>query len=370
MITEVMMSQGSWEIQLSPAAPPDMWNRLDSFGHIVITAQWIDPVMFGDTAMLAAARYVGPLLRKDNSEGSGVSLTGAGMAWWLGSEDGVADLIEIEQVLESATLSASLDALLPPNGAITKGAVMEPPGQTYQGTHQWETPLSAIRTMVASLGCEFRVNNDGTLDAGPRNDVFNVDAPTVVVTRRSGTDPNYTAAFTDSMALSLDAAAYASRGIVVTTDSDNVKTLVGYSDRIPGPTQYDIHGNLIARTIMAETFGSPVSVATYLLTTLNNHATVAEINISTAFNEIAEGTFFVGDGFWAWDPPAFIDTANEITFRGQTINPQLLRLLSASWPVREGMGVFYRTPELVPRYIDLTRYVQWEGASSEGRVSL
>jgi len=370
VITEVMMSQGSWDVTLSPTTPDDLWNDLESFGHIVVTSQWIDPTMYGDVAMLAAARYVGPLLTKAVTDSGGMALSGANMVWWLGDENGVGDLIELEVSLESSTLSNALDELLPLGGSITKGTVTEPSGQTYVGVHQWQTPLEAIRTVCSSLGCEFRVNPDGTLDAGPKNSVFNVDAPVVVITRYPGKDPEYLSADSESMMLSLDASSYASRGIVVTEDSDNVKTLVGYSDRIPGPTQYDIHGNLISRTIMAETFGSPVSVATYLLSTLSDHATIAEINIGTTFNEMSEGSFAIGDGFWAYDPPAFFDATNEISFRGEIINPKLLRLLSASWPVREGMGVFYRTPDITPTYVDLTRFVQWEGASSEGRVSL
>jgi len=319
--------------------------------------------------MLTAARYVGPLLAKQVADG-GMVISGAGMSWWLGDESGVGELIELEVSLESSTLENAVDNLLPVTGSITKGTIVEPAGQTYQGVHQWETPLDAIRTVCSSLGCEFRVNNDGTLDAGPRDDVFNVDAPAVVVTRRPGKDPEYLSADSEEMLLSLDGAIYASRGIVVTADSDNVKTLVGYSDRSPTPTQKDIHGNALKRTIMAETFGSPVSVATYLLSQLDDHSIIAEINIGTSFNEMSEGSFAVGDGFWAYDPPAFFDVANEITFRGEIINPRLLRLLSASWPIREGMGVYYRTPEVVPEYIDLTRHVQWEGPSSEGRVSL
>lgn len=370
MITEVMMSQGSWEVSLSPTVPDSLWNDLTEFGHIVVTSQWVDPTMYGDAAMLSAARYVGPLLAKAVTDDGGIATQGGGMEWWLGSDDGVGDLIELEVVLESSTLENAIDELLPLGGSIIKGTISEPSGQTYEGVHQWETPLEAIRTVCASLGCEFRVNPDGTLDAGPKEDVFNITTPNVVVTRNPGKDPAYLSADSESMLLSLNSEMYASRGIVVTEDSDNVKTLVGYSDRIPAPTQYDIHGNVVARTIMAETFGSPVSVATYLLSTLADHATIAEINIGTTFNEMSEGSFAIGDGFWAYDPPAFFDTENEITFRGEIINPKLLRLLSASWPVREGMGVFFRTPDLTPTYIDLTRFVQWEGASSEGRVSL
>ena len=365
-----MMSQGSFDIVLSPTAPDDLFDVLESFGHIVVTSQWIDPTTYGDTSLLAAARYTGPLLTKAKGDDNSILLGGAGMEWWLGDENGVGDLIEVEVTLESSTLDNAIDNLLPTGGSIIKGTVTEPVGQTYEGVHQWETPLEAIRTVCASLGCEFRVNPDGTLDAGLKGDVFNVDTPVVVITRYPGKDPEFLSADSESMMLSLDASGYASRGIVVSEDSDNVKVLVGYSDRIPGPTQYDIHGNLMSRTVMAETFGSPVSVATYLLSTLADHATIAEINVSTTFNEMSEGSFAIGDGFWAYDPPGFWDAANEISFRGEIINPKLLRLLSASWPVREGMGVFYRTAEITPTYIDLTRYVTWEGASSEGRVSL
>lgn len=363
------MSQGSWDIVITAASPDSLWDTLDSYGHIVVTSQYIDPTQFGDTAMLNAARYVGPLLTKEAADG-GMAIAGAGMTWWLGDEAGVGDLIELEVSLESATLEASIDALLPLGGSITKGTITEPIGQTYQGVHQWETPLDAIRTVCSSLGCEFRINPNGTIDAGLKGDVFNVDVPNVVVTRVAGKDPEFLSADSEAMLLSLDGSVYASRGIVVTADSDNVKVLVGFSDRLPAPTQVDIHGNLISRTIMAETFGSPVSVATYLLSQLADHSIIAEINIATAFNEMSEGSFAIGDGFWAYDPPAFWDSTNEITFRGEVINPRLLRLLSASWPIREGMGVYYRTPEVTPTYIDLSRYVQWEGPSSEGRVSL
>jgi len=370
MITEVMMSQGSWEVALSPATPDDLWTDLEEFGHIVVTSQWVDPTMYGDTSMLAAARYVGPLHGKVVTEEGGIGIVGANMVWWLGDEDGVGDIIEIEVSLESSTLENAIDELLPLSGSITKGTINEPAGQTYQGVHQWETPLSAIRTVCASLGCEFRVNPDGTLDAGPKEDVFNITNPAVVVTRYPGKDPEFLTADSESMVLSLDASMYASRGIVVTEDSDNVKTLVGYTDRIPGPTAYDINGNLVKRTLMSETFGSPVSVATYLLSTLSDHSVIAQIDIGTTFNEMSEGSFEIGDAFWSYDPPAFTDDANEISFRGEIIHPKLLRLLSASWPIREGMGVFYRTPAVTPTYIDLTRFVQWEGPSSEGVVSL
>ena len=366
MITEVIQSQGSWELNLSTAAPLSLWGQLEQFGHLVVLPQHIDPDFLDDAAILAAARYAGPLLKKVIRDDR-VVLSGAGMVWWLGDPEEISDLIEVEVDLSSSTLDNALTQLLP--SAITKGTVTEPAGQTYTGTHQYESPLEAIRTVCASIGAEFKVNPDGTIDAGPKEDIFTgIDTPEVVVTGEIGKDPAYLALDAQEMQLSLDAAPYASRVIVVTEDSDNVETLVGYIDRSPAPTQVDIHGNTVARTYMVKTFGSPVSVATYTLSVLNDHAEVAQIDISTQFQEMAEGSFAVGDGFYAYNPPAFVDLSNEISFRGEIIHPKILRLLSASWGVREGMGVYYRTPEATPEYIDLSRWVQWEGARAVGGI--
>lgn len=366
MITEVLQTQGSWEMTLSGAAPLGLWDDLEQFGHLVVTSQYLDPAFYDDAALLASARYVGPLLKKVIQRGS-MQVSGAGMVWWLGDPDEISDLIETEVELESATLEDAVDSLLP--SAIVKGDITEPAGQTYTGTHQYESPLEALRTVCASLGAEFRVNPDGTFDAGPKADVFNgIPTPEVVITGMVGKDDNFLALDAEDMQLSLDAGPYASRVIVVTQDSNNVETTVGFIDRTPIPTQLDIQGNLLARTFMVNTFGSPVSVATYTLSVLNDHAEVAQIDISTQFQEMAEGSFAVGDGFYAYTPPAFVDTSEEIVFRGEIIHPKKLRLLSASWGIREGMGVYYRTPASPPEYIDLSRWVQWEGSSIIGTV--
>lgn len=365
MITEVLMSAGSWDIELSPAAPHSLWDDLQPFGHIVILPQYVDPAVVGDAALLSAARYVGPLLTKEITFDSFV-IRGAGMTWWLGDADGKGPIIETKVDLKNSTLDNALTQLLP--AAIQKGTITEPTGATYTGVHQWETALEAIRTVCASMSCEFRVTTEGKIDAGPNTSVFNITNPTVVVTRKAGSDPLLTSVVTDGMSMSEDAAPYVSRAIVVTTDSDNVKTIVGYSDRVPAPTWTDLHGNVIARTFMAEATGGPVSVATYLLSQLSDNSIVAQIDISTVFEELANGQFQVGDAFYAYDPPAFVDTTNELFFRGDVIHPRVLRLLSASWPLRRGMAVLYRTPAATPSYIDLTRYVRWEDQSTEGRV--
>ena len=354
MINERVMAQGSYDVRFSLEAPLSLWTDLARFGHILITPQWVDHRLLDDATMLAASRYTGVILKKQIDE-NGFQISGAGLTWWLGDEEGKGDLLP---------------------AAITKGTVTEPPGTTYTGEHQWETPLEAIRTVAASTGTEYRINPDGTIDMGPNNSVYNIDDAdmTVVVVRtgRSGGDSLLRGIDVDSMKAELDSRSYATRGIVTTVDSNNVETLVGSQDRTPAPTETDLFGNLIDRTILAQTSGTPVEVTLYLTTLMNEHAIVYNMEISTEFYEIQNGSLRIGDAFWAYDPPAFVDTDNEIWFRGEPINPRKLRLIAASWPLRPGMGVYYRPPIASPvaaDFIDVTSYIQWEDAS-RGRLGV
>lgn len=372
MINERVMTQGSFDVRFALNAPLSLWSTMNKFGHIVITPQWVDHRLFDDDVMLGLARYSGVILKKKLSE-DGLEVSGAGMVWWLGDEEGKGDIIETKVSLSSSSLDNALTNLLPT--AISKGTVTEPAGTTYTGEHQWETPLDAIRTVVASMGCEYRVNPNGTIDAGPNNSVYNIDNPVIVVTRthRSGGDSLLRGVDVETMETEEDSRSYASRAIVITEDSDNVLTLVGGQNRSPAPTEYDINGNLIDRVLQLETSGSPVDVTLYLTTQMNEHVTVSNMEISTEFYEIQNGDLRIGDAFWAFDPPAFVDTANEVWFRGEPINPKKLRLIAASWPLRPGMGVYYRPPLAAPTaaddWVDLSPYIQWED-SSRGRIGV
>lgn len=357
------MSQGSFDIRFAADARTDLWDIIGKFGHIVITPQWIDPRLFGDTEMLGASRYTGVVLHKRFDQSFTVS--GASLVWWLGDEQGIGDIIEAKKVFTSSTLDNAVTNLLP--SAITKGTINEPAGTTYTGEHQWETPLDSLRTVAASMGVEYRVNPDGTFDAGPNNLVYNIDTPEIVVTtsQRSGGDPLLRGLTVETMSGDYDFRQYASRGIVVAEDSNNVKTLVGGQDRTPAPTEKDLFGNTVARTLMAESSGTPVEVTAYLVTTMNEHAIIANSEISTEFFEIAKGDLRIGDAFWAWQPPVFEDPDNEVWFRGEPIFPTKLRLIAASWQLAPGMGIYYRSPETTPVYTDLTQYIEYENVGAQ-----
>lgn len=377
MINERIMSQGSFDLAFTLEAPLSLWKDISEFGHILITPQAVDHRLLDDATMLATSRYTGVILNKKLDE-TGLKLNGASLVWWLGDDQGRADVLETKVTLTSSTLDNALTNVLPT--AITKGTVTEPAGTTYTGEHQWESPLEAVRTIVASMGCEYRVNPDGTIDAGPNNSVYNIDDADiqVVVTRKrySGGDSLLKGVDVDAMRTELDARNYISRAIVTTVDSNNVETLVGGQDRSPAPTYKDLFGNTIDRVLKLETSGTPVEVTLYLTTQMNENTLIQNMDISTEFYEIASGDMRVGDAFWAYDPPAFDTSAdaspNEVWFRGGPIFPEKLRLIAASWPVRPGMGIYYRPPTASPvadDYLDLTPYVKYED-QNRGRMGV
>lgn len=360
-LNERIMSQGSYSLQMSLEAK-ELWSVMEVYGHVVITPQWVDHRLFDDAAMLGMARFAGPVTKK-YQKSDGLQVDGVGPVWWLGDSSGIGKIIETKVTLSSSTLDNALTQVLPPS--IGKGTVNEPSGITYSGEHQWETPLEAIRTIVASMECEYRVNPDLTIDAGPPNQVYNIDAPIVIVQRGnlSGGDSLYRGVQVETLTSIFDATPYVTRGIVITTDSNNVQTLVGGQDRSPATTLYDGRGNLVNRVLMLEASGTPVDVSSYLVTQMNEHAFVQNMEISTEFTEIQNGDLRVGDSFWCFDPPAFVDTANEVHFRGQVINPLKLRLIAASTPIVSTMGVYYRPPTASPvalDWTDLTPFIRWE----------
>src|SRR3990172_6863104 len=174
------MTQGSFGIQLHPDAPLSLWTTISEFGHIVIIPQWVDHRLFTDAILLTISRYTGVVLSKTLDE-EGLTIEGAGLAWWLGDDEGKGDIIETAITLTSSTLDNALTQLLPV--AIQKGTVTEPAGITHSATYQWQTRLEAIRTVCASMGVEYKIRPDGTIDAGPKENIHNYTNPTVVVVR-------------------------------------------------------------------------------------------------------------------------------------------------------------------------------------------
>lgn len=358
-VNKVYQSAGSWVINLKSTIPRYILDRLDYFGHIAVVPGRVDPVSIGDN-LLTAARYVGVLRGRDL--GDSYSIFGAGLEIWLGDEDDKGDVFENAVVFASASFANTIRGLLPPGGSVTEGTLHAIAG-LYNGQHQWQTPRDAIQYVCDTYGATWRVNNNATLDAGLASDLF-VSTPTCVIMRRGvGVDMSLRA-LPGSIEVERDVDDFTTR-VILLAEGDGASIYTGSADISPALNPYkDLHGNTLVRKRMVSESDTETSNATARAQLQLNRFTGTRdaMRLSAADYDII-GSFDVGDTVWVYDPDSgLVDTANEISFRGQRINPIKLQAVETSWPVVDGYTVAYRSGTGV--WTDLTDHVEFDSAQN------
>lgn len=370
-IVERFHNPGSYTIRLAPDKAPtsSILSSIREMGHIVILAQRVlHPAEFADADLLAAARYAGPVLETEWADRT-LSIRGAGMPWHLADADGIGPIIANLTVYSAATLTTVLGqtgsgGILPP--AITAGNIVTTDVGTYTGEFgSAELCRTALDTVTTALGIHWRVNPNGKLDACAvtRDDVYRVTPTAVRIRRGQGTDPTYQVSSPEDMLTRRDGWGWASRSILVETAASGAETVVALANVAANP-YYDIHGNALIRNVRVERPTSEdVSYAGYLTNRLTEYVAFDELEIGEE-THLYHGEARVGDFIYVYDPPSgFVDTANEIHVRGQTIWPKKVRKVEDSWDIVPGMGVYYRPGGAAVTsadWIDLTRYVEWD----------
>ncbi|MCX4704365.1 hypothetical protein [Streptomyces sp. NBC_01373] len=375
-VNDVLNALGSWDITLKPTTPPDLWDAIDFFGHVAFIPGRLDPAQYGDN-LLDAARYVGIVRKRDNSGDDrrtkvieqGYELGGVGMAMWLGDDEDKGDVYETAVTPASATFAATINALLPASGAVTAGTIHSVPG-TYSGRHQYETPRKAIQyvcdTFTASSGQKvgWRVNGDGTLDAGPEANLYVTDPRCVISRKTAGKDTSGVESVPGAFGVSRDMEDYTTR-VVLLAEGEGESIATGTADISPGLNPYkNIHGGSLKLTRLASESDTGVTLADTRAALLLEQYTASqdELVVETD-NYYIEGSFTVGDYVWVWDPNAgLVDPDEEITFRGERLNPIKLQVTEAKWPITEGYTVAYRDADGV--WYDLTDHVEWDTSHS------
>lgn len=371
-VQEVLKALGSWEINLLPQTPRDVLDALDYFGHVAIIPGRLDPAQYGDN-LLTSARYVGVLRTKtigDDGRTSApqddLSVGGVGMAFWLGDEDGKGSVYENAVEPASASFADAVTMLLPASGAVTAGTLYSVTGQ-YTGHHQYESPRSAITyvcdTMsTTSVPVSWRVNGNGTLDAGPDSSLF-VTTPTCVITTKDAGEDMAMRALPGSVDVTRDVEDYSTR-VVLLAEGEGTSIATGAADISPATSYKDIHGNALKLTrLVSESDTATANAETRAQLALSQFTSTRNaLQLSTSDYDV-HGTFQVGDRVWVYDPDSgLIDTSTEITFRGQRINPIKLQVTETQWAVTDQYTVAYRTA--AGAWVDLTQYVEWETDST------
>lgn len=371
-VTDILSALGSWDITLKSTAPPDLWDAIDYFGHVAFIPGRLDPAQYGDN-LLDAARYVGVVRTRSNSGDDrrtkiveqGYELGGVGMAMWLGDQDNKGDVYETAIDINAQTFANSIRALLPASGAVTEGTLHTVAG-TYSSRHQYETPRQAITyvcdTFTASSGTKvgWRVNGDGSLDAGPEADLYVTDPRCVISRKTAGKDTSGIESIPGAFGVARDVKDFSTR-VVLLAEGEGESIATGAADISPGLNPYkDIHGNDLKLVRLAsESDTTVVNADTRAALLLDQYTTSQDELVVETDNFYIEGSFDVGDYVWVYDPNAgLVDTANEITFRGERLNPIKLQVTEARWPITEGYTVAYRDAD--GTWYDLTDHIEWD----------
>ena len=370
MITQRLMRLGRWTANFEGIDPA----TLEHFGHVIVTRQRVDSRVLDGTAMLTVSAYTGLIRSRATTGGGTVEVSGAGLEVWLGDEDDKGVVLEVPRNFSNDTFADVLDrSASEPYGllrddrggqtAIRAGTIHPVPG-TYTAGHDLQSQRSAIGYVLDTFRAEYRINPDGTFDAGRADDLFET-SPEAIIVADAGSDPN-TEGIPGQSESERDVDDYTTRVVLLARgEGDAIPT--GTADIASNP-YVDLWGRPVVRTRLineSETsVGNSDRRARLQLNRFIN--TRDDIRLVTDDYEI-DGTFNVGDTVWVYDPDqGLVDLGNEVIYRGRTLNPAAIRILGMTWPITEGMGVYHRsgTGEIT----DLTDNVLWETSGTSLEV--
>ena len=366
-VTEVKQAPGRWNILLDRSTPRELVDALTPFGHIAIAPGEINVEAVGDN-LLREARYVG-VFRGGKVAGEDISLTGSGMPFWLGDEDGKGPLIESVSA-SSATFAQAINAVLP--AAIEAGTIYSTAGSM---THrfQYEQPRTALNFIMngfatPTVPVSWRVNGDGTLDAGPDSQLFNL-TPTAILVKKGAvlrTGRGFDViGISGEMQLEQMYNDYTTK--VVVLGSGEQGTVVAASAALsPAQIPYtDMHGNKVVFTrLVDELDADGASIAPALAQSLLSRFDTATWGATLSSDDYdVRGDFKVGDHVAVFDPDAgFVDHGHEMYYEGVPINPVYLQTIGLTWPVQPGFTVAFRT--MGGTWLDLSDYYKPAGGQT------
>ena len=392
------MGQGNFSVTFSQEfTPTEIIESIKEWGHIVITPNEIDVNTLSDSDILSTSRYTGIVLNRALEDGV-VSINGTGLQLYLGDGNSKGMVIAESKnigkvrVYTNTTLAESLFNSTVSSGkpfgimrnesgstqAITQGTIYEP-STTYIGQHFVQTALGALKEITEYLNVEYRINANSTIDAGPPANLFNgvnTNPSTIVVKTGYGEDPNFDGVVPQGLRTEFDATDWVSRVDFIGEVGyfDSATDVAGEANLSSNPYK-DLHGNDLTRVALIQEPEVPTdqlnSRAQLMLTELSRVKKV--LNLDLEQYEVS-GDMKPGDYIFAFDPDiGFVDTSTdataesrdlyEVTFRGQVITPVKVRVVGLTFPIANGMGVYFRDKD--GNYTDLTQYVQFEGGAAQ-----
>lgn len=362
-VTERLMIPAGWSLNLIDTTPPSVLEAIDlevaAFGHIIITPTHVPASAVTGATLLTLSRYTG-IYRERPSH---FEIGGPGLEAWLGDEDGKGDIIESTYSISQSFVAwvTALNTRPGPQLVYTVGTFTAIPGpgnlnHSFRATDR----RTALQFICDFYGAEWRVTPSGVLDAGPAANLFTVNPTSVVQRRSGGRDLNITGIMAN-LDLSRDFDDYTTR-VFLTGATTN-----GTANISPATPYYDLKGIKVEWTRAIDSSDTVAAHVNAVAQAQLNRFTDPrkQVKLSTDTYDIG-ADIGVGDNIYVYDPElGLVDTANEVYYRGETIHPVKLRCYGVTWPVQQGMGVYFRSPTVAGEITDLTDYIDWDTGYTE-----
>lgn len=354
-VTEVLRALGQWDLQFTDDVPQQVWDAIQYFGHVTVHVGRVDHRV-ADDSLLSSARYVGVVRKKSDRNRETLALAGAGMAMWLGDEDGKGSVIEGPLVIAGETFEDALRLILPPaTSAIMEGTYFSPGPGTFTNTFQFVSQREAINYLTDTMHADWKVLGNGTLMAGPEGSLFVTTPKTLVLRKWAGADLTLKA-FPGDLGVEQDVEDFTTRTVLVADDgSGGIAT--ADADINPALNPYkDLYGASVRMTRFIQESSTDATNADARAQLQLNRFSGTRDALALSTDEFdVRGDVEVGDYLWVYDPQQnLMDLANEVTFRGRRVNPIKLRLTTMTWPVELGCTIHYRNWD--GEWFDLTQF--------------
>lgn len=366
-VTERLMALGQWQVQLLPDTPRQILHALDlrtfGFGHIVITTAEIDYSILTDAQILAIARFSGVYRERPDA----LVLGGPTANMWIGDEDRKGPVVSGTLSVASTYSFGQWRVALTP-AWLTVSSAPGPLG-SYNRTFTRVSYREAIDEISDRFDTEWIVRPDFTLDWAHEDELFQTTPQSIIVPHAAGRDTPYrilVGRLEHQQSLE-----DWTRRVHYYTGTEASPTLS--TATFAGTVDYKApNGSAIVMDRMIEDFSGSIDGSNLAAAQLGRFDHVKEHMFLSSLDYDIGDAVHVGDHVYVWDHERGIYNENNAKpFRGGWAYPVAFKVVGHTWPIRAGMGVYFRRFQpgsSTPDYIDLTRFVQFEKGNVELEV--